>query len=337
VKRLLLISAYIFVFCFVVSELVVRYLGYLPFSVSQLPLKIESLDGNPYKPDSVFFIALNDGKFVVKINNSCTHQVTHKQNKRVVSKSSGQDSKNIICFLGCSYTYGMGVDDSSVFCFLLSQRLNDYSVVNLAQPGLSNLHSLEILKKYIEESGVPQKVFFSLSGFHFSRNVLSMSYRKTLYNSFLSMKSKNDSIHEIPGFAYMDLKYKVQILSINELYNPFFFREYSALIYLFEDVRDFLFDYFKTERYMSINKHIIMEVITFCKGNSINLCFYDVYKNTNSQEITQLIKDQGFCFIETDIESGDKSFENAQCNDPHLNKTGHEKVAEMIYKHIIDE
>lgn len=76
-----------------------------------------------------------------------------------------------IVFLGCSYTYGVGVEDDQTYSYLLAANAwTDFEVVNMSCPGWGTNHLSLALEDLLSQSEKPLGVFYAFFDGHFQRN-----------------------------------------------------------------------------------------------------------------------------------------------------------------------
>jgi hypothetical protein len=84
---------------------------------------------------------------------------------RVTAGADSAESKNLVPFLGDSFTFGIGVADAETFASLLSPVVSPRRILNLGIPGSALTHQLSIVEIRHDELGRPRKyVFFFYIG-----------------------------------------------------------------------------------------------------------------------------------------------------------------------------
>lgn len=227
---------FIVVITLVLSEIGLRALG---FGVEKAPkISFQFKPQNCFNTDSVWGINLRPGQYQVTINDGLTYQVTHNnKGERICSDTMFSQTLPEWIFLGCSMTYGMGVDDSCTYPYVLQKKMPQKIMRNLAIPGTGGLHQYLRLKKFLEQEKNPEAVFFSYMDFHDSRNVFSTAtadvigigtssnkrppgspfwgyaYARKKADSY-QIKYKNLSIKrsKLPGVKYLALSNTIQQL-----------------------------------------------------------------------------------------------------------------------------
>jgi hypothetical protein len=98
---------------------------------------------------------------------------TDELGRRVTPKPEGPPPERAVIMVGCSYTFGLCVDDDETMPWQLAMLMPDRAVYNYGVAGYGPQHTLEIFKQNIEKQ-VPQKkavaVYSYISG-HMNRAV----------------------------------------------------------------------------------------------------------------------------------------------------------------------
>lgn len=88
-----------------------------------------------------------------------------------------------ILFLGCSFTFGHGVNDDQTFPYLLSRRWKDWRVVNKAVAGHGTAHAYAMLEKELAGDHKPSIAIYAMLPAHIPRNYIRGSWVKMLAQS----------------------------------------------------------------------------------------------------------------------------------------------------------
>jgi hypothetical protein len=132
------------------------------------------------KPDSVLTWRLMNGRF--RLNNGRGFEFTmeHRDEQRITSLNKLQDAQQNAAFLGCSYTYGLGIDDSLSFPYRVQQGMPGVVIHNLGVPGYGTFHCLRYMKEQITAQHF-EKVFYFYIEDHDQRNALLYPHRVAKY------------------------------------------------------------------------------------------------------------------------------------------------------------
>ncbi|MFH0944476.1 MAG: hypothetical protein V2A76_04690 [Planctomycetota bacterium] len=83
-----------------------------------------------------------------------------------------------IWVFGCSFTWGMPLDNEKTFPWLLQQRLPGWNVKNYAVYAFGNVHALMQMREFLDDRGrkPPAVAVFAYCSFHRKRNVAAPSW-----------------------------------------------------------------------------------------------------------------------------------------------------------------
>jgi hypothetical protein len=199
-KKRFLYFAILALSIFPIGELAARLLGYKPYGNHDF--KIESNPDRCITGDSMLGFRLVPGEFIVTLNRKLNYHVRHTADGR---RWTGDETKksNSIGFFGCSFTYGMGVDDSLTFVYRISQALDSLSIKNYAVPGYGTTQSYLQLRDLEREKRVPNTIVLCFSKVHFERNVLKPSYRNALRVGYAHAEKNAQSHLTSARFPYV--------------------------------------------------------------------------------------------------------------------------------------
>ncbi|MEL6255440.1 MAG: hypothetical protein AAFR87_25765, partial [Bacteroidota bacterium] len=155
-------------------EIALRILQYEPYR--QVNFLIKSSPSHCLIPHPYLGFALNPGSFEVQINQAKPYQVRHGSDSlRITHPSPLPDSLPEIFLLGCSYTYGMGVNDEDSFPYLLQEAFPTYRVKNFGVPGFGSVQSYLQLKAELKKGNRPKIVILNLVEFHLAFDFFARS------------------------------------------------------------------------------------------------------------------------------------------------------------------
>lgn len=82
------------------------------------------------------------------------------------------DPLGTVVFLGCSFTFGLGVEDDETYPAILAREWPRYAVRNLAISGWGTTEALVLLRDAFEQSPAPTLALYGYSSLHLCRNYL---------------------------------------------------------------------------------------------------------------------------------------------------------------------
>ncbi len=99
---------------------------------------------------------------------------------------SATNSERDIVFLGCSFTFGLGVEDHETYPAILAHHWPDYSIRNRGIAGWGTTQALVVLRETLDGPRLPAIVFYGYSFIHAKRNYL----RKTWHAGLSGIKTQ---------------------------------------------------------------------------------------------------------------------------------------------------
>ena len=95
---------------FILLEGLLWIMGHRPYHNTDY--KVTSYPKNPYIADRNLGIKLNEGTYRFTLNDAVKFEATHLENGQRLIPSADIGLQDNVVFLGCSYTYGYGVNDN---------------------------------------------------------------------------------------------------------------------------------------------------------------------------------------------------------------------------------
>lgn len=304
---------------FVFFEGLLWILGYRPYTNNDY--HVDSSPELPYIGDSQLGIRLNEGQYTLTLNNAVTFKATHLANGQRKIPKSGVDSLPELLFLGCSYTYGYGVNDAESFPALIQKKHTGWNVQNAAVVGYGTAQHLLQLKKRLKKDP-PKCVIVSLSSVHFIRTVLSQQYRANLRIGYRRSSDQVDNRMSTARFPYMRKCGKIEYQGWNGMYPEIWGRYWLASANFLQ----LQYDSAKEPNCdaVDITKCILEEMAELCEKHDVSFGVICLDNSPETRQLQQRVtsipwKNIGF------------SFKNKVLthlpHDSHPNAKGHQKIA----------
>lgn len=307
-------------------EILLRILGYRPYANHDY--KVSSTPSKPYIADKTFGIRLNEGVFTLTLNDAIEFTATHQANgERKVPGSELSDNPEIL-FLGCSFTYGYGVNDDETFPAIVQKKHKDWRISNAAVVGYGTTQHLLQLRERLEQNP-PECVILSLSSVHFMRTILSQQYRANLRIGYRRSSGEVDDRMKGARFPYMTECGKIEYQDWETMY-PEVWGRYWLATSNFLQIR---FDQIKTPdcNPVEITACILKEMAELCEKKGVTfgvICLDSNHETASLQKRIPEIpwKNVGFSFKS-------KRFTHLP-HDSHPNQRGHRKISRTILPFI---
>jgi hypothetical protein len=229
-KTVKLILVQLFVILIAI-EIVFRIFGYQPYRVQ--PYSLVSEPAQCLLPDDRLGFILNEGKFDVTINDSVKYSVTHNAGGEritdfIIKKGASYGQK--IGLFGGSFPYGMGVDDSLSYPFLLEKKYQS-SIRNKCVPGYGMTQALVELN---QDNEFFHTIILHYASFYDDRNALTPEYRVALHHGFMNSNETARSLYAQSTYPYVEKNeagsFEIKWQPLDKIYSNWWLRDYSSAI-----------------------------------------------------------------------------------------------------------
>lgn len=301
----------------ILLEVTIRLCGVRPFRVQSFD--IQSTPRFCLIPNEQYGFGLNVGEFDISINKKVYYHATHSQDSlRILNYKPINNFNKTVDIHGCSFTYGMSVDDSLAFPFLLQQGFSDIRFRSFAVPGFGNIQALIRLQEQIRNNDLPDTLILCYADFHDERNALNSNYRKSLYHGFL-----NANVEVLPLFTqskipFYDLKKGIQYCNWNELYHNWQGRTYLATINSIQNA----FEKMHLRQGKAETHQILLKIKALCQQNDVQLIVATITKNESTDYTIQFCKQQKIKVLDIGLNLPSEEFSSLPY-DIHPNEKAH--------------
>ncbi|MDD5021226.1 MAG: hypothetical protein PHR82_03695 [Endomicrobiaceae bacterium] len=245
------------------------------------------------------------------------YETRYQNGFRYTKSDLGADKEYI--FLGCSFTYGVGLEDTQTLPYIFSKKLNyKYGVLNCGVSGSGSNTALNMLKsdilKFFIKQDKPIKHFIYMAIYdHITRN----------FTDEFSYKSSDNYVYENNKFI--------------KIRQPFgFFTDTFARSYIF---REFFLDFIENKNETFYENYFIKSLEEM---DSI------IKEKYNSKFTVLLWNDEQFCFEKEFIEKMQSTnldfiilpkftYKYIIPNDVHPNEKANEEIAKILLKHFEEQ
>ena len=316
------------------SEIALRIMGYQPFQ--QVEYKIEASPENCLIAHPTLGFALQPGDFKVTINQGLHYTVRHGGDSlRLTPRALKKNVQDSIYFFGCSYTYGMGLNDSLTFPFLVSQNLPHSLIKNFGVPGYGTIQAYLQLKRLFASQEIPNIVIINYADFHDDRNALTARYRRDLYMGY---QGSNESVKtlmqesKVPFLTKKSEGYVVDFCSWKDLYDHWKYRETFALVNFFQDWSD-------RNQMHSIDKeaytrYLFSMIKDMCEQEKIRLIVTGITPSEETKSLLKDLNDEGIEILDISVDLSSDQYRNAPFDD-HPNELAHAFFAKKITAYLV--
>jgi len=330
-KRLKKIAYYtiLIVVCF---EVALWILGFRPYT--NVDYKVESQPNNAFLGDRLLGIKLNPGTYAITLNDSVKFTATHlKNNQRLVPATniSNTTPTQTIHFMGCSFTYGYGVNDAETYVNLCQKSFPNSLVKNYGVMGYGTIQSALQLNQIADPTTAKLKendiVLLCFSSHHFMRNSLSQEYRSRLKIGYENSSKDLQKEMDLANFPMRSsCANKTTFVKWIKMYKNWFGRDYFASINFLQSTYDRYIDS-KTEE-IAITQCLIEEMANKCAKNKVKFAVICLNQNNRTEELHQNLPT--IRWLDIGFDFSNKNITNLPY-DSHPNSKGHLFIHHKIH------
>lgn len=274
---------------------------------------------------------LNPGAYSVTINDGLSYTVTHGADSfRITSASPLPDSLPELWLLGCSYTYGMGVNDEETFAWLIQEAHPEFRVRNFGVPGFGTVQSYLQLKRLFASGETPTNVILNYADFHDERNVLAPRYRHALSVGFRGADSTISDVMEgsrIPFASMNGESLQLQSVAWDSLYQDWRGRSTFASVNFWQTFSDNIHQYDLAPRKTTIE--LIKEMNALCAKRNIPFLVTGLTQSEETRSLLQTLDSLGISTQDISVDLSDSAYNHLPF-DSHPSALAHREYGEGI-------
>lgn len=312
---------------FVLLEVLLRLFGHQPYQHTDF--KVVSSPPMAYTGHPTLGIQLNEGIFDITINERLTFRATHLPGSyRKVSEETGSSNPEAL-MLGCSYTYGYGVNDEENFTALLQQRYPHIQFRNAGVVGHGTVQSLLRLREMLRQKR-PKWVLLNFSSYHFMRNTLSQQYRSHLKIGYSRASKSAQNQMAAAHFPFLtSCDEPIQQAPWDEIYENWPGRESVATVHALQKSHDLLLD--DVDHQIKVTACLMKEMARLCKEKGI--AFYVACLDPSPATEKLKVQVSDLSWFDIGYSFSDTTMTNYPYDD-HPNPKGHRFIANQIDQYM---
>lgn len=310
-----------------IIEVLLRLLGFSPITGSQ---KISWSPKIGYTSDSLG-ILLKQGKYKIQIDNCLEYTATHNiKGQRITAKKPSILNDKIFIF-GCSFAYGVGVNDEENFPFLLQNLEKKYQVQNFSIPGSATIQAYLQLKQRLELGDLPKIVVLSYATFHEERNKLTRGFESKLFDGIKTYNKTEFSDFKYPKCTIKSDTIDVKFVSIEDDFYPIPLVDNLAIA-TFVDQTWNKIDHKKTAKF-DVSELLFKKIKKLAQKYNFRLVIADVSYNENSKNIEKICLKNNLQYVNISPNYSENNYSLAPC-DFHPNQKAHLIYATKLYQFL---
>ncbi|UKN01776.1 hypothetical protein K6119_18800 [Paracrocinitomix mangrovi] len=327
-KKLFKVLIYLIVVaaCLEIALLILGYRAY-----TNVDYKITSVPEDPFIGDEKKGFQLNPGVYEMTLNEGHHFKATHLNDGTRLTVGKSDSAKANIHLLGCSITYGYGVNDEQTFASVLQKKFPDYNIINHGVMGYGSVQSCMQLKELKAEND-GDMVFLMFSKQHLIRNTLSQEFRSHLKIGFEnSSKDLNNKMGDAAFPCVSECGGEISFVKWNELYENYPGREWLASINFIQTTIDQASD--NKERQVEVSACVINDMLDKCLDKRFIFGIACIDDNENTDHVKSKVKCNNWLDIGFDFENNNLT---NYPYDTHPNAEGHKVIADKLAQFIIE-
>lgn len=258
------------------------------------------------------------GSFDIVLNQTLRFHATHLPDGTRDVQGNNQSGREIV-FMGCSYTYGYGVDDEKTFVSLLQKEHPDWRFRNLAVPGYGTAQALKQLENLIKKKELPEVLVLVHSVAHEERDVFAPSWRKALKIGFTRSNKNVQKYMQGGRFPYYDLNIKkMNTVGWDEAYSNWVGRETFAIVNALQSLSE---TDTPGKDQAKGSKALVQSLADLCNEHGIQLVVFDLDASTLAKSDLP----SSVTFEELNFNFSNRDLINYPV-DRHPNEKGHDQL-----------
>jgi hypothetical protein len=334
----LLLGISILVTCMFIIEISLRILGYKPYSnhtrdnsseiINTLnridlkkPMNIYDVEDKYNKDTNVHIESLSTIKYSYKVRPNGSRYSGVKYNNKIPD----------INIYGCSFTFGLGLNDTSTQSYFLQKMIPNYNINNFGQPGYGMCDIYYKIKRTLDSN---TKIII-INYAHFLTDRLPGSrYDTKIKNSTITTDLK-EYLKKNVVITIFDIGNSHSLIDKQvpfPIYNLIPFQNISASINLIDDLYNNSYERKKLNK-IEYTYLILKEINKLCIEKKIKLIVTNIndYKKTKSD--LEYFKRIGFQIVNLGVNTDDKKY-NLYPFDTHPNELANKLFANRLLSNI---
>jgi hypothetical protein len=330
-KKTVLWVLYIIVLIPICLELALRVISAKPYI--QTDYHIEVSPPNAFTGHDSMGIALNPGTYDIVLNRKVEFQTTHTfGGQRLTTGSDSIEGRPEIALLGCSFTYGYGVNDPETFASILQKKYPNLHFNNHGVIGYGSLQSYFQLESMLRQGTAPEVVILNFASDHFERNALTKKFRRAMKIGFDRSMETAREIMRSSRFPYLrDPESAVEFEPWDELYADWKWRDKLASVNWIQTQSDRLSD--RSRDLVEISAVVIERINILCRENDIRFVVVLLDEDQRIRRLENRLRDQNIEVVKVGFDFNSPEFTNLPF-DIHPNQKGHKLIASKIENSI---
>jgi len=319
------------VLLFVVGETAMRGVGRTPWRPhTAWDMRIEP-GGLMYRGHDTLGFTHCPGQFTLTFPDGYLFHMTNDEDgHRITRPLDGPDASGRprLWVFGCSFTYGLGIEDHEAFPWLVQAAWPDYDIINFAQSGYGTVQSLIQLREALRDRTRPRMAVLTYASFHDMRNALLWRWRKGF--SYYRHKGPLQQ-----PYARLRGDGSLAIRMSSAEYRGWPLMRHSALVHSLEQKCDLLLERHVIQSH-EVSKALVREFARTCADNSVALVVAIIGEDTASQDMLVFCRRMGIPAVDISVDYHGNLEYNLLPHDNHPNAAAHEIYARKLNEFLAE-
>lgn len=310
------------------GEGVTRLAGFKPYNTGEI--KFDYKPALPAEIDSIYAYSLVPGYFTLIKNDTFVYHATHNGHRRRITSYDTADNahQNKVIILGCSFTYGDGLEDSCTHPFILQglfrQNNINLNVENWGVGGYCPAQFFLQAREIIHDTSV-KYVVINYSQVQDERVICSRSWRKSHVKFTNQLKYQKLIYH--PYFTWNNGSVQLKYKTMSYTFLPF--QEHLALVELVDNACC----NYENKSAATITQTALKQTIDILQNAGIKVILTSITGDDKSNEVISRFNKQGYRTLLFGFSTGEKGY-NLLPTDGHPNHYANKIFADKLYKEI---
>lgn len=332
-------SSYLFIILFVIAEIILRYKNYKPITIPESENKKEiksriDLIKSIFKPHVNHLQVQNyflDTLLTYEYAGKLKYSVKKRQNGSRYAGAQLIENLPSINLYGCSFTFGIGLNDTQTCAFYLQKGITKYNINNF---GIAGAGMVDIYDKIISTIDSNTKVI-----------IINYAYFQTdrMPNSrFYSKMKRTGGMDDYLDFmnSYITINYYSFSKNDNLVRNEMFFPKYRilplqkqlALINFLDDCYSKKYERWKLDK-LKISYFLLKDIFYRCKQKHIELIISNIDGSKNTNDDLIYFSSIGIRIVDFKVDNSELKY-NLLPLDGHPNELANKLFAKKIISEV---
>ncbi|MCW5518528.1 SGNH/GDSL hydrolase family protein [Aureitalea sp. L0-47] len=330
-KKTVLWILYIIVLIPICLELALRVISAKPYI--QTDYHIEVSPPKAFTGHDSLGIVLNPGNYDIILNRKVKFHTTHTSaGQRLVPDTNSAKGRPQLAFLGCSFTYGYGVNDEQTFASILQKKYPKLDFHNYGVIGYGTLQSYFQLESLLKNGTPPEVVILNFASDHFERNALTRKFRRAMKIGFDRSMETAREMMRTSNFPYLqNPEDSINYERWEDLYSDWRWRDKLASVNYIQTQSDKLAD--SSRDLVDISAVIIEQMNKLCLENDIQFVVVLLDEDDRIRRLEKGLTNQKIEALKVGFNFNSPEYTNVPF-DIHPNQKGHKLIASKIEDRI---